>query len=116
MKLWYAQKNKERHTASCEAPDLLHNMIKHLYILHFQRKTYRRPDKSTGMFIDDGGLPNTEQFSTILSIEEIKNLLDVWKCNYDLRDRYTDYYNQGIKFLEEALQYPDFKITYSNKY
>ena len=49
MKLWYAQKNKERHTASCEAPDLLHNMIKRLYILHFQRKTYRRPDKSTGM-------------------------------------------------------------------
>ena len=116
MRLWYAQKNKERHTASVEAPDLLHNMIKQLYILHYQKKTFRRPDRATGMFLDDGGLSKVEEFSTLLSIEEIEKLLMVWKCNYDLRDRYTDYYNQGIKFLEEALQYPDFKITYSNKY
>ncbi|SFO47629.1 hypothetical protein SAMN02910455_00620 [Acidaminococcus fermentans] len=116
MRLWYAKKGKSTHTASVEAPDIIHNMIRHIYVIHYQKYKYKHPDKSTGMYIQDDGQYNVTEFSVKLSMDEIKRIYARWICDDYTKKFYPEIFEQGVKFLEEAMQYEGYQITYSNKF
>ena len=66
MRLWYAKKGKSTHTASVEAPDVIHNKIHQIYVLHYQKYKYKHPDKAIGMYLQDDGQYSVKEFSVKL--------------------------------------------------
>ena len=116
MRLWYAKKGKSTHTASVEAPDVIHNKIHQLYVLHYQKYKYKHPDRAVGMYLQDDGQYGVKEFSVKLSMDEIKRIYASWICDYYTKKFYPEVFEQGVKFLEEAMQYEGYQITYSNKF